>query len=113
MAGSFAEGSFTGAGKQPVLAIKLHQDDWKPCFIQKKLVGWLYRPYCHAVPILRLAFDGNHRMRGAAVRHRLNLRSEFDSSSGLKNILSKRPRHDDNARAENGSVTAPKVAVVL
>lgn len=43
------EGSFTGDRKQPVLAIKLHQDDPEPLrLIQAKLGGRIYGPYCHA-----------------------------------------------------------------
>jgi hypothetical protein len=42
------EGCFTGDRKQPVLAIKLHQDDLEPLkFIQEKLGGKIYGPYCH------------------------------------------------------------------
>ena len=42
------EGSFTGDRKQPVLAIKLHEDDPRPLlFIQAKLGGKIYGPYCH------------------------------------------------------------------
>ena len=42
------EGSFTGDRKQPVLAIKLHEDDPEPLlFIQEKLGGKIYGPYCH------------------------------------------------------------------
>jgi LAGLIDADG DNA endonuclease family protein len=37
------EGSFTGDYKQPVLCIKLHQDDLQPLrFIQEKLGGRIY-----------------------------------------------------------------------
>lgn len=43
------EGSFTGDRKQPVLAIKLHQEDPEPLrFIQARLGGRIYGPYCHA-----------------------------------------------------------------
>ena len=42
------EGCFTGDRKQAVLAIKLHQDDPEPLkFIQEKLGGKIYGPYCH------------------------------------------------------------------
>lgn len=42
------EGSFTGDLKQPVLAIKLHEDDPAPLlFVQEKLGGRIYGPYCH------------------------------------------------------------------
>ena len=42
------EGSFTGDLKQPVLAIKLHEDDPKPLFfMQEKLGGKIFCPYCH------------------------------------------------------------------
>lgn len=42
------EGSFTGDRKQPVLAIKLHEDDLAPLvFVQEKLGGKIYGPYCH------------------------------------------------------------------
>lgn len=42
------EGSFTGDRKQAVLAIKLHQDDPEPLqFIQHRLGGKIYGPYCH------------------------------------------------------------------
>jgi len=34
--------------KQPVLAIKLHEDDPAPLlFVQEKLGGKIYGPYCH------------------------------------------------------------------
>jgi hypothetical protein len=43
------EGSFTGDRKQPVLAIKLHEDDPAPLlFVQEKLGGKIYGPYSHA-----------------------------------------------------------------
>lgn len=42
------EGSFTGDRKQPVLAIKLHEDDPAPLLlIQEKLGGRIYGPYSH------------------------------------------------------------------
>src|SRR5262245_59949400 len=42
------EGSFAGDLKQPVLAIKLHEDDPKPLFfMQERLGGKIYGPYCH------------------------------------------------------------------
>lgn len=42
------EGSFTGDRKQPVLAIKLHEDDRAALlFVQEKLGGKIYGPYCH------------------------------------------------------------------
>jgi len=42
------EGSFTGDRKQAVLAIKLHEDDPEPLqFIQQRLGGKIYGPYCH------------------------------------------------------------------
>jgi hypothetical protein len=42
------EGSFTGDRKQPVLTIKLHEDDPAPLlFVQEKLGGKIYGPYCH------------------------------------------------------------------
>jgi len=42
------EGSFTGDRKQPVLAIKLHEEDPGPLLlVQEKLGGKIYGPYCH------------------------------------------------------------------
>lgn len=42
------EGSFTGDRKRPVLAIKLHEHDPAPLlFVQEKLGGRIYGPYCH------------------------------------------------------------------
>ena len=46
--GGVGEGSFTGDRKQPVLAIKLHEDDLAPLqLVQEKLGGKIYGPYCH------------------------------------------------------------------
>ena len=42
------EGSFTGDRKQAALAIKLHHADPEPLrFIQERLGGRIYGPYCH------------------------------------------------------------------
>ena len=61
------EGSFTGDRRQPVLAIKLHEDDPAPLlFVREKLGGKIYGPYCHDGRRLLLAIDGEIPTRVAA-----------------------------------------------